>query len=182
VDFNWAAGSPDPAINAETFSVRWTGYVQPKYSETYTFYARSDDGARIWVNNQLIVNNWKDQSAAEAQGSIALNAGQQYAIRIEYYENTGSASMGLFWSSPSQAKATIPATQLYLPVLGESVDNSFEGLLVKGPGTTTVYMMNNGWLMPFSSAATFLQQGYKFSDVIDVSQEFLDSHQHGSAF
>jgi hypothetical protein len=44
VNFSWGSGSPDAAIGADTFSVRWTGQVQPEYSQTYTFYTTSDDG------------------------------------------------------------------------------------------------------------------------------------------
>ena len=53
VNFDWGSGSPAPAIGADTFSARWTGQVQPQFSETYTFYTQSDDGVRLWVNNVL---------------------------------------------------------------------------------------------------------------------------------
>src|SRR5437899_8484360 len=52
VDNNWGGGSPDPAIGADTFSARWQGTVTPLYTQTYTFYTVSDDGARLWVNDQ----------------------------------------------------------------------------------------------------------------------------------
>src|SRR5688572_11078881 len=55
VNFNWGTGSPDPAIGSDTFSVRWTGRVSPRYSETYRFYTTSDDGVRLWVNGQLLI-------------------------------------------------------------------------------------------------------------------------------
>ena len=51
VNFDWASGSPAAAIGVDTFSARWTGQVQPQFSETYTFYTQSDDGVRLWVNN-----------------------------------------------------------------------------------------------------------------------------------
>ena len=41
----------DRASASDTFSVRWTGQVQPQFTETYTFYTQSDDGVRLWVNN-----------------------------------------------------------------------------------------------------------------------------------
>ncbi|HEX2952893.1 MAG TPA: glycoside hydrolase family 9 protein [Bacillota bacterium] len=113
VDFNWAGGTPDPSIGADTFSVRWSGQVEPKYSETYTFYASHDDGVRVYVNNHLVINNWTDHAAVEDSGTIALIAGQKYDIRMEYYENGGDASANLSWSCPSQAKQIIPQTQLY---------------------------------------------------------------------
>src|SRR5687768_8106765 len=43
INFAWGTGSPAPAVGADTFSVRWTGRVSPRYSETYRFYTTSDD-------------------------------------------------------------------------------------------------------------------------------------------
>ncbi len=113
VDFNWGSGSPDPSIGVDTFSVRWTGQVQPQYSQTYTFYTNSDDGIRLWVNGQLVVNNWTDHGPTENSGTIALVANQRYDIILEFYENGGGAVAQLSWSSSSQAKQIIPTNRLF---------------------------------------------------------------------
>ena len=113
VNFNWASGSPDPSISVDTFTARWTGSVQALVGDTYTFYTTSDDGVRLWVNNQLLVDNWVDQSATERSGSITLATGQRYNIRMEYYEDAGLAVATLSWGTPSMAKVIIPQTQLY---------------------------------------------------------------------
>jgi GH25 family lysozyme M1 (1,4-beta-N-acetylmuramidase) len=114
VNFNWSAGSPDPGvINTNQFSVRWTGQVQPLYSQIYTFYTTTDDGVRLWVNGVLLIDQWVNQSATEWSGAISLVAGQKYNIQMDYYENTGVAVAELSWSSASQAKQIIPQTQLY---------------------------------------------------------------------
>jgi uncharacterized repeat protein (TIGR03806 family) len=113
VNFSWATGSPDPLISTDNFVVRWTGSVQPQFNENYTFYITSDDGERLWVNNQLLINQWTDHGATESSGTITLNAQQLYNIRMEYYEHAGNASAVLSWSSPSTTKAVIPQTQLY---------------------------------------------------------------------
>jgi hypothetical protein len=112
VSFNWGTGSPDPSLGADTFSVRWSGTVTPLFGETYTFYAKTDDGARLWVNGQLLVDRWVNQGATEVSGAIALAAGTGYAVKLEYYDNTGSASAQLSWSSPHQGKQIIPQAQL----------------------------------------------------------------------
>lgn len=111
--FDWAKGSPDPSIAPDTFSVRWTGQVQPRYSETYTFYVQSDDGARLWVNGRLIIDNWVDQGFIEKSGTLTLSAGQRYDLRLEYYEQGGAAAIWLSWSSPRQPKEIIPPSQLF---------------------------------------------------------------------
>ncbi len=115
VDFDWGSGSPDPLISADHFTVRWTGQVQTQFSETYTFYTTTDDGVRLWINGQEIINEWVDQSPTEWSGTIALQAGQRVPLRMEYYENGGGALAQLSWSSPSTPKAIIPSSQLYLP-------------------------------------------------------------------
>lgn len=111
VDFDWGSGSPDASVGG-TFSVRWTGQVTPQYSETYTLYTVSDDGIRLWVNGQLLIDHWDDHSATEDSGTIALQAGQRYDIKVEYYERNGSATARLLWSSPSLPKEVVPASRL----------------------------------------------------------------------
>ena len=116
VDFDWGGGPPDASIGADTFSVRWVGQVQPRFSETFTFYAVGDDGVRLWVNNQLLVDRWIDQGPTEYSGFLPMQAGNLYDIRFEYYENGGGAAARLLWSSPTVNKEVIPAAQLYPPV------------------------------------------------------------------
>lgn len=113
VDFDWTTNSPHASIGADTFSARWSGQVQGQFSETYTFYTTSDDGVRLWVNGQLLVDQWNDHAPTEHSGTVALVAGQKYNILIEYYENGGGALAKLNWSSASTAKTVVPTTQLY---------------------------------------------------------------------
>lgn len=113
VNFDWGSGSPDPSMGADTFSIRWTGEVQPRYSETYTFYTTSDDGVRLWVNDVLLIDNWTDHPPTENSGTIALNAEQRYSVRLDYYENGGGAVAQLRWSSASQPKEIIPQSRLF---------------------------------------------------------------------
>jgi len=113
VNFDWGSGSPDASIGADTFSARWMGQVQAQFTETYTFYTVSDDGVRLWVNGQLVVDSWVDQGPTEHSGTIALSAGQKYDLKMEYYENGGGATAKLLWSSASTPKQVIPQNQLY---------------------------------------------------------------------
>ncbi len=113
VNFDWGAGSPDFLLDSDSFSARWSGQVQPLYTQTYTFYTRTDDGVRLWVNGQLLIDKWVNQGATEWSGAIALTAGQKYAIVMEYYDNTTGASAKLSWSSSSQVKEVIPQGRLY---------------------------------------------------------------------
>ncbi|HTH46998.1 MAG TPA: PA14 domain-containing protein [Candidatus Limnocylindria bacterium] len=140
VNFDWGSGSPDPKISADTFTVRWTGQVQAQFSETYTFTTTSDDGVRLYVNGQLIIDEWIDQGPTDWTGSIALQAGKFYDIRMEYYENGGGAVAKLAWSSPSTSQTIIPTSQLYLPNLAPFValTSPAPGFTVAGPASVTL--------------------------------------------
>lgn len=136
INFDWGLGSPDPAVGPDTFSVRWTGEITPRFSETYTFFTTSDDGLRLWVNDQLIVDDWTDQPAAEKAGTIALTAGQKYGLRMEYYDNGGLALAKLAWSSSSQPKELIPPSQFSPPAAGW-LDRDVGGTGIAGYATYT---------------------------------------------
>jgi hypothetical protein len=112
VDFSWGAGSPDPLVPADNFSVRWTGRVTPPQTGTYTFYTVTDDGVRLWVNGVLLVDKWVDQGPTEWSGSIALDAGKSYTIEMDYYEHASGAVAQLLWSSASVPKGVVPPAQL----------------------------------------------------------------------
>nr|WP_229521446.1 PA14 domain-containing protein [Paenibacillus monticola] len=115
LDFNWRLLSPDATLGVDFFSVRWSGKIKPLYSETYQIFTTSDDGIRVWINGSLVIDSWTKQSGTERQGSITMNAGQLYDLKVEYYENQGDASARLMWGSPSQAKGAVPSSALFLP-------------------------------------------------------------------
>jgi hypothetical protein len=115
VDFDWGTGRPDPVVDNDWFSVRWSGQVMPLYSETYTFRTLSDEGVRLWVDGKLIIDHWLTQTATSRTGTIALSAYRRYDIKLEYFEQTGSAVARLYWSSPSQASEIVRKACLFPP-------------------------------------------------------------------
>jgi hypothetical protein len=128
IDFNhWGNGSPDSAIGADTFSIEWTGQVKAKYSETYTFYTTTDDGVRLWLNGQLLVDQWVTQGGTERSGTITLAAGQKYDLVMQYFEDLGGAGAELRWSSASQSKEIIPQKCLY-PIMDAGGDADGDGM------------------------------------------------------
>ena len=116
VNFDWGLTSPITGIPVDAFSVRWTGVVQAQFSETYIFSTVSDDGVRLWINGQQLINNWTVHGPIEDSGTITLVAGQPYEIKMEFYDSTWGAMATLAWASPSTSKQIIPMTQLY-PVM-----------------------------------------------------------------
>jgi peptidoglycan/xylan/chitin deacetylase (PgdA/CDA1 family) len=107
IDYNWGAGAPIIGLPANQFSARWEGTITPPVTGLYTFTATVDDGVRLWVNDILIINKWIDQSATTHSATMNLVQGQAISIRVEYYENTGNASIKLEWTIPTQAKRII---------------------------------------------------------------------------
>ena len=63
VDFDWGSGSPVAGVEANNFSVRWSGQIEPLHSEQYTFYTTSNQGVRLWVDGQLLIDNWKPHNS-----------------------------------------------------------------------------------------------------------------------
>jgi glucose/arabinose dehydrogenase len=124
IDFDWGAGVPAPGVGADSFSVRWTGNVVPSASQTYTFYTVSDDGIRLWVNGNLVIDNWTNHGPTENTANVALVAGQSYPIRLEYYDNGGGAVAKLHWSSPSMTRRPVTAGGGSTPPPGLSITSS----------------------------------------------------------
>jgi hypothetical protein len=116
INFNWGQGSPDASINIDDFSAIWTGEVEAAFTETYTFYTTADDGVMLWVDGQLIVDSWTDQSATEHSGTIDLVAGSTYPIEMWFYERAVDAVAELRWSGPRTPKQLIPSAALSPPL------------------------------------------------------------------
>jgi hypothetical protein len=97
LDFDWSGGSPAANVPTDNFAVRWTRNLNFN-AGTYRFRALADDGVLLWVDDQLVINDWKDGGAGEAAGEIALTQGM-HSLRVEYYEATGLASFKLWWET-----------------------------------------------------------------------------------
>lgn len=124
LNFSWA-GSPGAGVNTDNFSVRWLGQIEPRTTDTFTFYTQTAGGVRLWVNGTLLIDQWAFHASAEHSGSIALQAGQRYDVVMEFRDDAGTAEARLRWSGPAQPKEAVPATQLYAPDLR---DNDADGL------------------------------------------------------
>jgi uncharacterized repeat protein (TIGR03806 family) len=146
VAFLWAA-SPGTGVNADTFTVRWTGSVVPRFSEAYTFFVTSDDGARLSVNGTQVIDQWVDQGPTEAAGTpITLTAGTRYDLTLEFYENNGGAEVTLRWLSANQAKSVVPMYRLSptAAVVVGPVPTPPSAPFVSGNGTTAPTLSGTG--------------------------------------
>src|SRR5690606_22046565 len=87
IDFNWREGGPLSGVGTDNFSARWTRSLVFEPAR-YRFIARVDDGVRLWVNNQLIIDKWYPQSVQPHSGEITLGGGS-ISVRMEYFDRTG---------------------------------------------------------------------------------------------
>ncbi len=113
VDFNWGSGSPDGSLPVDHFSVRWEGWVVPDATGPHTFYVRTDDGVRLHLGGDLVVDQWRNQGPTEKAATVMLQAGEPVPVTIEYYENGGGAVAGFRWLPPGGAKELVPQRVLY---------------------------------------------------------------------
>ena len=148
VSFAWGTAS-GPFTNSGYYHVRWVGQVQPQYSETYYFVVTNSDGCKLWVNDQLIVDDWKTQSAVGTVGSIALQAGTRYNLKLDFFRQTGSGTANLAWYSADQSLQTIPSSRLY------PTNNFGSAGISNAPATITSALAAFGFVgQPFSFAVT----------------------------
>ena len=120
VDFDWQLKAPGGSnspnyrqVGADNFSVRWTGQLIARFSETYTFKTTSDDGVRVWIRPtgsadwMSLIDHWTVHAAANDNATFALTAGKAYDLRMEYFDASGSATARLLWSSPARPKKSL---------------------------------------------------------------------------
>ena len=136
IDFDWGARSVSPScgdspdeqtqcvMGQDYVSVVWTGFFKPELSETYTFWIDSDDGSRLFLEGEKVVDRWciengpldscsLESGSGSGNATLACNAGQLYEIKIEYKEVVDSAYIKLYYSSPSIMRTIVPSSRLY---------------------------------------------------------------------
>jgi YD repeat-containing protein len=116
VDFNAGYGAIASGLGTDHVSARWTGYIGSAHQQgiqEYTFYVAADDGVRLWIDGQLIIDSWSTGPAFEKQGRIVLEAGRRYSIRLEYFEHEGTASAQLSWKTAGLAKQVVAPSYLF---------------------------------------------------------------------
>jgi hypothetical protein len=95
IDFDWGSGSPDPALPLDSFSARWRGATNFDQG-VYRFTVTVDDGARLWVDDNLVIDSWKPESKRDLAAEVGLARGE-HKLRLEYFENRGVAAVRLSW-------------------------------------------------------------------------------------
>jgi glucose/arabinose dehydrogenase len=113
IDFDWKLGAPAPGIRADAWSARWTGEIEAQANGLHTFFLRSNDGARLWIDGRLVIDDWQDHATQVTPGTIQLEAGHRYSLRLDYHDTAGRASLRLLWSAPGLPRQVVPAERLF---------------------------------------------------------------------
>src|SRR6266545_3342226 len=114
LNFAWRTkGSPASTIPVDNFSARWTGWVQPQFTGPHTFLMVSDETVKVWVDGKIVIDNTTPHGPTVNKGTITLQTGHKYSIRIDFTERTGEAYLKLLWASPNRKQRIIPTSQLY---------------------------------------------------------------------
>ncbi len=134
VDFNWRKALP-LSLNGP-FSAHWTGQIVPLYSQKYSFTIRAYYGVRLWIGDQLIINDWGHIGPRVRTGKVMLQAGQSYDVKLEYDDTSRRhAFVRWIWSSASQKRQIVPANVLEtsVPGVGSSPGGDSGGSTGTGP-------------------------------------------------
>lgn len=97
IDHDWGHGAPAPGIDIDNFSAKWTRNVEFP-AGTYRFFATTDDGMRVWIDEQLLIDAWSDSQVRTVSADRYLTPGRHF-IRVEYYEAGGAAVAQFSWSA-----------------------------------------------------------------------------------
>ncbi|MCX7047495.1 MAG: PA14 domain-containing protein [Candidatus Sumerlaeota bacterium] len=145
VDFDWGTAIPagTALTSANNFSVRWTGQIEPQFSETYTFFVTADDGARLWIDDMLIAaRTVYVTGGTEMRGTAKLVAGRKTNIQLEYMQGSGEANVKLEWSSPNRAREVIPQSRLFTDTVNPETGSLMKELWDGVAGTSISQLTN----------------------------------------
>ncbi len=113
INFNWAGRSPGAGMGVSYFSVRWTGKLLAPVSGKYTFSALVDDGIRVWVGNRKVIDAWALHDDENFVGSVILEAGKYYDLRVDYFNDMLEGKIELQWHRPDEVNKRSPVIERY---------------------------------------------------------------------
>jgi len=169
IDFHWAT-SPILGVPRSGYSVRWTGKLTAPASGSYTFLAPPEDGCRMYLDNELLINDFADGEHQSSSRPVPLVAGKTYDLRVEYIQRLRSPVARLEWVKPDEkvlgaVRAAAAAADVAIVVAG-TLGTEGEGrdrLTMDLPGgqaqviaaaaaanKRTIVVLNNGSPVTFS--------------------------------
>ena len=102
IDFVWRGEKPISGVPAESFTVRWTGWLVPPVTGHYVLHLAVDDGARVWLDNEQLLDEWRGQPLGYYDMPVDLQAGRPYHLRLDYCQYSRDATARLLWERPKK--------------------------------------------------------------------------------
>jgi len=99
VDFLWTLSSPDKAIKNDFYSARWEGKIHSPATGDFKIGLEGDDGFRLYINNKLLIDNWRKQTYSTMLAGFHFEKNKEYHIKIEFFEPVGNAKIKLIWNA-----------------------------------------------------------------------------------
>jgi len=141
INFDWGRYKPAPHVSENNFSVRWTGKLTPVESGTYRLGATADDGVRLYLDGELLIDAWKSNPTKTVTSEVSLEGGRAYDVRMEYYQYNREAIAKFVWSYPhfaekqiEEAVAKARQADVAIVVLGLSAALEGEEMTVRTEG------------------------------------------------
>jgi beta-glucosidase len=98
INFLWTLSSPDKKIPVDFYSARWTGKIHAPKTGTFKIGLDGNDGFRLYINNKLIIDNWKKQTYSTMLADYYFEKDKNYDLKIEFFEPVGNAHLKLIWN------------------------------------------------------------------------------------
>jgi beta-glucosidase len=127
INFDWAIESATRSVLSSRFTVRWTGFIRPTASSVHVFRARADSGIRVFLDNELIIDDWVDHAAHPDVATRVLIAGRAYKLRIEYKNSGGGGAVAQFGWASLQVPDIIKEYDVAIVCVGFDNGNEGEG-------------------------------------------------------
>ena len=116
INFNWGFSSPvEGVVPQDGFAVVWTGFLEAPLDGEYRITTGANDGVRLWLDGELLIDNWENQETKYRTVAVNLVAGEKVPIRVEYFDWILGSIIGLFWDHDLLPEQVIPKTSLYPP-------------------------------------------------------------------
>ena len=146
IDFDWGTDSPADEVPSNDFSVRWTRQQKFDKSGPYSFYARVNDGMRLWVDDELVIDQWNDGATRVVSGTRDISKGT-HDIRVEYYDKSDTALINLWWGL--QGATVTPSLTLTRPPVPSATSQPAAPSIALSPPQgvvgTSIVVNGAGW-------------------------------------
>ncbi|MCB0212748.1 MAG: hypothetical protein KDJ52_25620 [Anaerolineae bacterium] len=122
INFDWGSSAPAPGLPNNNFSARWDRIIDFE-PDSYRFTLVVDDGARLWIDDALIIDEWRDGTRREVSRDYALSGGA-HTVRVEYYDRSGDAVIEFRWNKSAATTPTATTSPSYPEWKGEYWSNA----------------------------------------------------------